>query len=411
MALSQSALSELLDAFRAGDGVDLIRESVRTVLQELIEAEATEVIGAGRYERTESRVTDRNGSRPRLLTTKAGDVSLAIPKLRAGSFFPSILQPRRRIDQALYAVVMEAYVHGVSTRAVDDLVMAMGGSGISKSEVSRICAGLDEVVGAFRTRRLDHTEFPYVFLDATYLHVRTQLSSGGQVTSKAVVVATGVTADGRREILGLDVGDSEDEVFWRAFLTALKKRGLTGVRLAISDQHAGLVAALRRAFQGASHQRCRVHFIRNLLAHVPKAQVDMVAAVFRTIFAQPDADSMTATWDQVRDQLAGRFPKIGPLMDEAKTEVLAFNAFPRAHWRKIWSTNPLERLNKEIKRRTRVVGIFPNEAAVIRLVGAVLADTHDEWQTDERRYLSEGSMALLYPERDTGLVAAISSSE
>jgi putative transposase len=411
MALSQSALSELLDAFRAGDGVDLIRESVRTVLQELIEAEATEAIGAGRYERTETRVTDRNGSRPRLLTTKAGDVALSIPKVRTGSFFPSVLEPRRRIDQALYAVVMEAYVHGVSTRAVDDLVVAMGGSGISKSEVSRICAGLDEVVGAFRTRRLDHTEFPYVFLDATYLHVRTEAASGGQVTSKAVVVATGVTADGRREILGLDVGDSEDEVFWRAFLTGLKKRGLAGVRLVISDQHAGLVAALRRAFQGATHQRCRVHFIRNLLAHVPKAQVDMVAAVFRTIFAQPDPDSMAATWEQVRDQLAGRFPKIGPLMDDAKPEVLAFNAFPRAHWRKIWSTNPLERLNKEIKRRTRVVGIFPNEAAVIRLVGAVLADTHDEWQTDERRYLSEGSMALLYPDRDTGLIAAIGSGE
>jgi transposase-like protein len=411
MALSQSAVSELLEAFRAGDGVDLIRESVRTVLQELIEAEATEVIGAGRYERTDTRVTDRNGSRPRLLTTKAGDVGLSIPKLRAGSFFPSVLEPRRRIDQALYAVVMEAYVHGVSTRAVDDLVVAMGGSGISKSEVSRICAGLDEAVGAFRTRRLDHAEFPYVFLDATYLHVRTNTSSGGQVTSKAVVVATGVTADGRREILGLDVGDSEDEVFWRAFLTALKKRGVAGVRLVISDQHAGLVGALRRAFQGAAHQRCRVHFIRNLLAHVPKAQVDMVAAVFRTIFAQPDPDSMTTTWEQVRDQLAGRFPKIGPLMDDAKAEVLAFNAFPRAHWRKIWSTNPLERLNKEIKRRSRVVGIFPNEAAVIRLVGAVLADTHDEWQTDERRYLSEGSMALLYPDRDTDLIAAIHTGE
>jgi len=408
MALSQSALSELFDAFRAGDGVDLIRESVRVVLQELIEAEAAEVIGAGRYERTESRVTERNGSRPRLLTTKAGDVALSIPKLRAGSFFPSVLEPRRRIDQALYAVVMEAYVHGVSTRAVDDLVVAMGGSGISKSEVSRICAGLDETVGAFRTRRLDHTEFPYVYLDATYLHVRTPAA---QVTSKAVVVATGVTADGRREILGLDVGDSEDEVFWRAFLQGLKKRGLGGVQLLISDQHAGLVAALRRAFQGASHQRCRVHFIRNLLAHVPKAQVEMVAAIFRTIFAQPDPESMALTWDQVRDQLAARFPRIRPLMDDAKAEVLAFNTFPRAHWRKIWSTNPLERLNKEIKRRARVVGIFPNEAAVIRLVGAVLADTHDEWQTDERRYLSEASMAILYPNRDTEEVAAIDSGE
>src|SRR4051794_39708995 len=340
MALSQSALSELLDAFRAGGGVDLVRESVRTVLQELIEAEATEVIGAGRYQRTDSRVTDRNGSRPRLLTTKAGDVALRIPKLRAGSFFPSVLEPRRRIDQALYAVVMEAYVHGVSTRAVDDLVVAMGGSGISKSEVSRICAGLDEAVGAFRTRRLDHTEFPYVFLDATYLHVRTDTASGGQVTSKAVVVATGVTADGRREILGLDVGDSEDEVFWRAFLTGLKKRGLTGVRLVISDQHAGLVAAIARTMQGSSHQRCRVHFIRNVLAHVPKSEAEMVAALFRTIFAQPDLASMSKQWDKVRDDLAARYRKVGPVMDAAKTEVLAFAAFPREHWRKIWSTNP-----------------------------------------------------------------------
>ena len=408
MALSQSALSELLEALRAGDGVDLIRESVRTVLQELIEAEAAEVIGAGRYERTASRTTERNGRRPRLLTTKAGDVELAIPKLRTGSFFPSILEPRRRIDQALYAVVMEAYVKGVSTRGVDDLVAALGGTGVSKSEVSRICAGLDEVVGAFRTRRLDHEAFPYVFLDATYLHVRSEAS---QVVSKAVVIATGVTAAGRREILGLDVGDSEDEVFWRGFLTALKKRGLAGVQLVISDQHAGLVAALDRAFQGMAHQRCRVHFIRNLLAHVPKNQVEMVAALFRTIFAQPDPEAMSTTWEAVRDQLAARFPKIGPLMDQAKAEVLAFNTFPRAHWRKIWSTNPLERLNKEIKRRARVVGIFPNDAAVIRLVGAVLADTHDEWVTDERRYLSEGSMAILYPERDTEGLTAITSGE
>ena len=384
----------------------MIRESVRTVLQELVEFEAAGVIGAERYERTEDRVTERNGTRPKLLATKAGDIELRIPKLRKGSYFPSILEPRRRIDQALYAVVMEAYVQGVSTRGVDDLVAAMGASGVSKSEVSRICAGLDEVVGAFRTRRLDHAEFPYVFLDATYLHVRTQAS---QVVSKAVVVATGVTEQGRREILGLDVGDSEDEVFWRGFLTTLKKRGLAGVRLVISDQHAGLVAALGRSLQGVAHQRCRVHFIRNLLAHVPKGQIEMVAALFRTIFAQPDRESMSATWEAVRDQLAARFPKTGPLMDDAKAEVLAFNAFPRAHWRKIWSTNPLERLNKEIKRRARVVGIFPNDAAVIRLVGAVLADTHDEWVTDERRYLSEGSLALLYPERDTQPTAAITS--
>ena len=409
MALSQSAVSELLDAFRTGDGVDLIRESVRMVMQELIETEATERIGAGRYERSESRVTDRNGSRDRLLATQAGDLELRIPKLRKGSFFPVILEPRRRIDQALYAVVMEAYVHGVSTRSVDDLVAALGiDSGISKSEVSRICAGLDDVVTAFRARRLDHTEFPYVYLDATYLHVRNATS---QVVSMAVVVATGITADGGREVLGLDVGDSEDEVFWRGFLTDLKTRGLGGVRLVISDQHAGLVAALRRSFQGAAHQRCRVHFARNLLALVPKTHTDMVAAVFRTIFAQPDAKTVAATWNEVRDQLTKSFPRIGPLMDEAKAEVLAFTAFPRSHWAKVWSTNPLERVNKEIKRRARVVGIFPNDAAVIRLVGAVLADMHDEWQSGERRYLSEGSMALLKPNGDTHPIAAINSGE
>ena len=402
MTLPQSAVSDLLDALRAGEGVDLVRESVRMVLQELIETEAAQVIGAARYERAPGRTTERNGSRPKLLTTKGGDVTVAIPKLRQGSFFPSILEPRRRIDQALYAVVMEAYVHGMSTRSVDDLVVALGGTGISKSEVSRICAGLDEAVGAFRTRRLDHARFPYVYLDATYLHVRTEAA---MVVSKAVVVAIGVTEHGRREILGLDVGDSEDEVFWRAFLIGLKKRGLGGVQLVISDQHAGLVAALTRVFQGSSHQRCRVHFIRNVLAHVPKAETEMVAAVFRTIFAQPDLASMAKQWDKVRDDLASRYPKTGPLMDGAKAEVLAFAAFPREHWRKIWSTNPLERLNKEIKRRSRVVGIFPNEAAVIRLIGAVLADTHDEWQVDDRRYLSEGSMAKLYPTRDTETVA------
>ncbi len=409
MALSQSALSELLDAFRAGDGVDLVRESVRMVMQELIEADAAERIGAGRYERTEQRVTERNGSRPRLVTTQAGDVGLRIPKLRKGSFFPVILEPRRRIDQALYAVVMEAYVQGISTRSVDDLVEAMGvEAGISKSEVSRICAGLDETVGAFRTRSLDHVGFPYVYLDATYLHVRNESS---QVTSMAVVVATGVTATGQREILGLDVGDSEDEVFWKGFMTSLKQRGLGGVQLVISDQHSGLVAALRRCFQGVAHQRCRVHFARNLLAHVPKAQADYVAAAFRAIFAHTKPAEVDAAWEKTREEFAARFPKLGPLMDQAKAEVLAFTAFPRAHWRKIWSTNPLERLNKEIKRRSRVVGIFPNSAAVIRLVGAVLLDIHDEWIAADRRYLSEGSMAKLYDISDNEDLTAIDSGE
>jgi transposase-like protein len=254
---------------------------------------------------------------------------------------------------------------------------------------------------------LHHTGFPYVFLDATYLHVR----RSGQVTSMAIVVATGVTATGGREVLGVDVGDSEDEVFWRGFLRTLKQRGLSGVRLVISDQHAGLVAALGRVFQGVGHQRCRVHFARNLLALVPKSHKDMVAAVFRTIFAQPNPEAASLTWDTVRDQLAAGFPRIGPLMDDAKAEVLAFTAFPRAHWPKLWSTNPLERVNKEIKRRARVVGIFPNEAATIRLVGAVLTDMHDEWQVSDRRYLSEGSMAKINPTSDTGVVAAIGAGD
>lgn len=397
MALSESALSELLDAFRAGDGVDLIRESVRLVLQDLIEAEVTEQIGAARYERTDGRTTERNGHRPRLLATQAGDIELGIPKLRQGSFFPSILERRRRIDRALYAVVMEAYVSGVFTRSVDDLVEALGvSSGISRSEVSRICVVLDEVVDAFRHRVLDHTAFPYVYLDATYLHVR----DDHQVVSKAVVMATGVTATGQREVLGLDVGDSEDEAFWRAFLRSLKNRGLDGVQLVISDQHAGLTAAIRRCFQGAAHQRCRVHFARNLLARIPKAHQDMVAALFRTVFAGIDETTVNTQWDHVRATLAERWPKAAELMDSARTEVLAFTGFPHEHWREVWSTNPLERVNKEIKRRSRVVGIFPNEASVIRLVGAVLGDLHDDWIATDRRYLSEASMAKLYPERD-----------
>jgi transposase-like protein len=304
---------------------------------------------------------------------------------------------------------MEAYVLGISTRSVDDLVEAMGiDAGISKSEVSRICAGLDETVGAFRTRPLDHVEFPYVWLDATYLHVR---NTASQVTSMAVVVATGVTATGQREILGLDVGDSEDEVFWKGFMTSLKQRGLAGVQLVISDQHAGLVKALRRCFQGVAHQRCRVHFARNLLAHVPKGQADYVAAAFRMIFAQTTPADVHAAWDKTRDEFAARFPKLGPLMDDAKAEVLAFTAFPREHWRKIWSTNPLERVNQEIKRRSRVVGIFPNNAAAIRLVGAILLDMHDEWIAGDRRYLAEGSMAKLNQLSDTDDIAAIDNGE
>ena len=399
MALDESAVSDLLDALRVGEGTDLVRELAQWALQQLIDAEATEKIGADPWERSAERTTHRNGSRPKVLSTKAGDLQLAIPKLRRGSFFPELLEPRRRIDQALYAVVMEAYVNGVSTRAVDDLVAAMGiDTGISKSQVSRICEGLDARVEAFRGRTLGHVAFPYVYLDATYINVRDDAL--GQVVSRAVVIATGITARGDREVLGVDIGDSEDETFWTRFLRTLRDRGLGGVRLVISDAHAGLKASIRKCFAGSTWQRCRVHYARNLLATVPKSHMEFVAAAFRSIFALTDPAEVHVRYDEVADTLADRFPKAAESMHAARTDVLAFGAFPRAHWRKIWSNNPLERLNKEVKRRSNVVGIFPNDAAAIRLIGAVLADQHDEWAI-ARRYLSEGSMALLDDPRDT----------
>ncbi len=392
MALDQSALTELLDALRAGGDLDFLREAMQLVLQALIDLEAHQVIGADRYERTASRTTHRNGSRSRLLSTKAGDVELAIPKLRHGSFFPALLEPRRRIDRALWAVVMEAYVHGVSTRKVDDLVAALGiDAGVSKSQVSRICAELDQAVAGFRERRLDHLGFPYVFLDATYVKAH----EGTHVVSKAIVVATGVGADGHREVLGLAVGDSEDKAFWTAFLRDLRARGLTGVRLVISDAHEGLKGAIEKVLLGSSWQRCRVHFLRNVLAKVPKGSAEMVAAAVRTIFAQPDAVAVVEQLDSIASKLGRQFPAVEEMLREAAADLCAFAAFPQAHWKKIWSTNPLERVNKEIKRRTNVVGIFPNEAGVLRLAGSVLIEVHDEWQVAERRYLSEASMAKL----------------
>jgi putative transposase len=372
------------------------------VLQALIEAEATEVIGAERHQRAETRTNQRNGVRPRLLSTKAGDVELSIPKLRRGSFFPAILERRRRIDRALYAVVMEAYVHGVSTRKVDDLVAAMGlDTGISKSEVSRICRELDVEMAAFRERPLGHVEFPYVFCDATYVKARVH----GRVVSKAVVVATGVTREGDREVLGLAVGDSEAGAFWTAFLQSLRARGLSGVVLVISDHHLGLKNAIAAVFAGAAWQRCRVHFMRNVLARVPKSSGEMVAAAIRTIFAQPDAGHVAAQRVEISTMLGRQFPAVAAMLDDSAEELLAFSAFPVAHWRQIWSTNPLERLNKEIKRRTDVVGIFPNEAALARLVSAVLAEHHDEWAVTDRRYLSESSMAKIYEPSDNGAKA------
>jgi putative transposase len=319
-------------------------------------------------------------------------LELRIPKLRAGSFFPSLLERRRRVDQALFAVVMEAYLHGVSTRKVDDLVRALGAdSGISKSEVSRICADLDQEVSAFRDRSLAGQTFPYVFVDATYCKARVNR----RVVSQAVVVATGVCGDGRREVLGFAVGDSEDGAFWTQFLRSLKARGLGGVQLVIADAHLGLRQAVQATMAGAAVQRCRVHFLRNLLAQIPKASAEMVAAAIRTIFAQPDAAHVHEQLQVIAGMLGRQFPKLESMLHDAAEEVLAFTAFPVSHWKKIWSTNPLERLNKEIKRRTDVVGVFPNPEALLRLAGAVLVEAHDEWQVSDRRYLSEGSMALL----------------
>ena len=392
MTLTQSDVTELLDAIRAGGDIDVIRKGVELMLQALIDAEATKAIGAGPYQRAETRTTQRNGSRERLLTTKAGDVELKIPKLRKGSFFPSILERRRRIDRALFAVVMEAYVHGVSTRKVDDLVAALGAaSGISKSEVSRICAGLDTELATFRARPLGHVEFPYLFADATYLKGRV----GGQVVSRAVVVVTGVTMGGEREVLGCAVGDTETEVFWSEFFRALRGRGLSGVRLVISDHHDGLKAAIAKCFIGAAWQRCRVHFMRNVLAKVAKANAEMVAAAIRTIFAQPSAEAVYAQFDRIVDTLEAQFPPVAAMLVEARHDLLAFSAFPFEHWREIWSTNPLERLHREIKRRSDVVGVFPNDEAIDRLVTAVIVEQHDEWAVAERRYLSETSMARL----------------
>ncbi len=392
MALDKDALSELLDALRAGGDLDVVRAGMQLVLQALIDLEASEAIGAGRYERSPERVTHRNGARERLLSTKAGDLELQIPKLRHGAFFPSLLEPRRRIDRALWAVVMEAYVHGVSTRKVDDLVKTLGiDAGISKSEVSRICAGLDEQVGQFRDRTLGHSAFPYLFLDATYLKAH----QGPHVVSKAVVIATGVRSDGGREVLGLAVGDSEDGAFWTAFLRSLRARGLGGVQLVISDAHQGLKGAIGAVMIGAAWQRCRVHFMRNVLAKVPKGSAEMVAAAIRTIFAQPDAEAVAEQLHSIADKLGRQFPLVEQMLTDAAPDICAFAAFPQSHWRRIWSTNPLERVNGEIKRRADVVGIFPNDAAIVRLTGAVLIETHDEWQVIERRYFSEGSMAAI----------------
>lgn len=338
MTHDHSALITQLDALKGADPASVFAELIRAGLQALIDAEATEVLGAGRYERTAERTNYRNGTRSKTVSTTSGDVEIQIPKLRTGSFFPSLLERRRRIDQALYAVIMEAYVHGVSTRNVDDLVAALGvDSGVSKSTVSRICQGLDTEIARFRERTLTHTTFPYVFLDATYCKVRI----GAHVVSHALVVATGVSIDGTREVLGTAVGDSESFDFWREFLIGLKARGLSGVHLVISDAHAGLKAAVAQQFTGASWQRCRVHFMRNVTSAVSSKQVPPVMAAIKTIFAHTEPDAVAAQWDQVAQTLAGSFPKVSAMMDGAKEDVLAFRAFPKSHWQKIWSNNPI----------------------------------------------------------------------
>jgi putative transposase len=381
---------DLLAHLGDGDSKDLFRTLLQRGMQELIDAELTATIGAELHERTDTRTNQRNGGRSRTLSTPAGDIELRIPKLRVGSFFPSLLEPRRRVDQALWAVIMTAYITGTSTRKVDDLVRALGcESGVSKSTVSRICKGIDDEVAVFRSRPLGHIAMPYVYLDATYIKAR----NNHRIVSRAVVVATAVTADGNREVLGLDVGDSEDEVFWTAFLRTLRDRGLDGVRLVISDAHSGLKASIARVFAGATWQRCKVHLARNVLATVNHAHKDMVAATVRTIHAQPDAEATRTQLHAVVAMLEERFPKAAEILAAAEADLTAYASFPTAHWRKISSTNPLERINKEIKRRSNVVGIFPDDASVIRLVGAVLLEQHDEWAVAERRYLSEESMA------------------
>jgi len=389
------ALEELLRKTGVDD-LDFLREGIRVLAQGLMELEVSQHIGAERYERSAERTTYRNGYRERQWDTRVGSIALQIPKLRKGSYMPSLLEPRRRAEKALVAVVQEAYVQGVSTRKVDDLVQALGMTGISKSQVSRLCAELDEVVQAFRNRPLEGC-YPYVWLDAKYVKVR----ENGRVSNMALVIAVGVRDTGEREVLGFDVGPSEDGAFWTDFLRQLVARGLKGVLLVISDSHVGLQEAIRAVFSGASWQRCRVHFMRNLLAYVPKHFQSMVAAAVRTVFAQPDQQAARRQLAVVVENLRQQFPRAARMLQDAEDDILAYMAFPTEHWRQLHSTNPLERLNREIARRTDVVGIFPNREAVIRLAGAVLMEQQDEWIAAPRRYFSQASMAKLYASHKT----------
>ncbi len=372
------ALRALLEK---GSDASVLREMIGFAAERLMELETEGACGAAHGERSTDRRVQRNGYRERDWETRAGTVELRIPRLRKGSYFPSFLEPRRTAEKALTAVIQEAYIHGVSTRSVDDLVQAMGASGISKSQVSRLCAEIDERVNAFLDRPIEG-EWPYLWLDATYVKVR----QDGRIVSVAATIATAVNTDGRREVLGMAVGASEAETFWTEFLRTLARRGLRGVKLVISDAHEGLKAAVQRVLH-ASWQRCRVHFMRNVLAHAGRNHRRVVAAWIGTAFAEADAETARKQWRSVADQLRPRVPKLAVVMDGAEAEVLAFMAFPKDHRAKIHSTNPLERLNGEIKRRTNVVGIFPNEAAITRLVGAILLEQNDEWAV-QRRYMT-----------------------
>ena len=387
MAKDSMPLLEMLRKAGIEDGPSFFKAAVETMARLLMEAEVAQQIGADRHERVETRSTQRNGYRePRRWDTPAGTIELRIPKLRAGSYYPSLLEPRRRADKALVSVVQEAYIHGVSTRKVEDLVQALGIESMDKSQVSRMCQELDGVVEAFRNRPLE-ASYPYLWLDATYLKVRQQ----SRVINMALVVAVGVNEDGEREVLGLDLGPAEDEAFWLQFLRGLVARGLKGLELVISDAHEGLKKAIASVAGGASWQRCRVHFMRNVLSHVPKTSQPVVSAAVKTIYAQPDADSARAQLHKVADSLEASYPRAARVLRDGGEDTLSYMAFPEEHWRQLHSTNPLERLNKEIKRRSDVVGIFPTRQAVLRLIGSVLMEQDDEWVTG-RRYFSQESM-------------------
>ena len=378
-------LLELLRKRGVDGDVDFLREALRVLMDAIMDAEVSTRIGAEHGERSPDRLTHRNGYRSRAWDTRVGTMELRIPKLREGSYFPSLLEPRRRSEKALLAVIQQAYVEGVSTRRVDDLVKALGCEGISKSQVSRICGELDRVVDSFLDRPLDGGAYCYLWLDALSQKVREE----GRIVNVSVAVATAVNAEGRREIIGMDVGTSEDGAFWLAFLRSLSARGLSGVELVISDAHRGLRDAIATVFAGASWQRCRTHFMTNLLTRVPRSAQPWVATMVRTIYQQPSAEEVHSQLERVADQLSDRFPQASSMLAEDGADVLAFTGFPGAHWKQVWPNNPQERLNKEIRRRTDVVGIFPNRPAVRRLIGAVLAEQHDEWAVG-RRYLTPG---------------------